>query len=107
MHRIAMRGSVLYASAWLPRVKMPVLIRGQNYSTNTEVAKELGISPVTLWRWRKKGVIPAGLRSRTGQVLFTQDEVVMIRNYFNKLEPIELGSIRQLGLFGRTREEEQ
>jgi len=86
---------------------MPVLIGGQTYSTNVEVARELGVNPVTLWRWRKKGAIPAGLRSRTGQVLFAPDEVALIRGYANKLEPIDLGSTRQLGLFVRTREEEQ
>jgi transposase-like protein len=86
---------------------MPVLIDGQEYRTNAEVTRELGINPVTLWRWRKKGAIPAGLRFRTRQVLFTPDEVARIRDYANKLEPIELGSTRQLGLFIRSREEEQ
>ena len=77
------------------------------FLTPDEVAGLLRKDLSTLWRWRKKGAIPAGLRSRTGQVLFTPDEVVLIRNYFNKLEPIELGSVRQLGLFRRMREEEQ
>jgi DNA-binding transcriptional MerR regulator len=81
---------------------MPVLISGQNYSTKDEVAKDLGINPVTLWRWRKKGAIPTGLRSRNRQVLFSPDEVTQILEYANKLEPIELGGIRQLGLFPKT-----
>ncbi len=86
---------------------MPVLIGGQSYSTNVEVARELGVNPVTLWRWRKKGAIPAGLRARTRQVLFTPGEVALIHEYANKLEPIELGSTHQLGLFVRGREEKQ
>jgi len=81
---------------------MPVAINGQNYSTKDEVAKDLGINPVTLWRWRKKGAIPTGLRSRKGKVLFSPDEVTQIRDYANKLEPIELGGMRQLGLFSKT-----
>jgi DNA-binding transcriptional MerR regulator len=85
---------------------MPILISGQTYTTNAEVAKELGINTVTLWRWRRKGVIPAGLRSRSGQVLFTPEEVILIRNFFNKLAPIDLGGVRQLRLFRANREEQ-
>ena len=84
---------------------MPVEINGQKYSTSAEVAEELTINPVTLWRWRRKGLIPAGLRSRNRQVLFTADEVAQIREYSTKLVPIELGAARQLGLFARNREE--
>ena len=85
---------------------MPVAINGQNYNTKDEVAKDLGINPVTLWRWRKKGAIPAGFRSRDGKVLFSPQEVTQILEYANKLEPIELGGTRQLGLFPKTRKGE-
>ena len=37
---------------------MPVVINGLNYNTKDEVAKDLGINPVTLWRWRRKGAMP-------------------------------------------------
>jgi DNA-binding transcriptional MerR regulator len=87
---------------------MPVEIGGQTYHTNNEVSEDLGITRQTLWRWREKGKIPAGLRSRNRQVLFTDDEVAAIEEYANKLEPIELGSTRQqLALFGRIREAEE
>jgi hypothetical protein len=82
---------------------MPVTIENEEYHTNSEVADTLGVSRQTLWRWREKGFIPVGLRYRTRQVLFTAVEVDAIRQYANKLVPIELGgsSPRQIGLFGR------
>jgi len=84
---------------------MPVQVGGLTYYTNNEVSEELGVSRQTLWRWREKGRIPSGVRYRTRQVLFTADEVAAIREYSNKLVPIELGGTRQLGLFGRPRSE--
>jgi excisionase family DNA binding protein len=84
---------------------MPVQVGETTYLTNNEVSEELGVSRQTLWRWREKGRIPAGVRYRTRQVLFTADEVAAIREYANKLEPIEFGGTRQLGLFGRTSNE--
>jgi hypothetical protein len=38
-------------------------------------------------------------------VLFTGEEFELIREYAEKLEPIELGGTRQLGLFGNSRAE--
>lgn len=84
---------------------MPVLIGGQKYFTNNEVSEQLSVSRQTLWRWREKGRIPPGVRYRTRQVLFTEEEVAAIRAYANKLEPIQLGGTRQLGLFSRIRPE--
>jgi len=89
---------------------MPVTIEGEEYYTNSEVSDELKVSRQTLWRWREKGSIPAGLRYRTRQVLFKADEVEAIRQFANRLVPIELGgsSVRQLGLFGRgSRQQEE
>ncbi len=82
---------------------MPVTIEGRKYYTNAEVSDELRVSRQTLWRWREKGSIPAGLRYRTRQVLFKADEVEAIRQFANRLVPIELGlgPVRQLGLSGR------
>lgn len=88
---------------------MPVEIQGEQYYTNSEVAVELRVSRQTLWRWRDKGSIPAGWKYRTRQVLFSAEEVEEIRQFANRLVPIELGSgtVRQLGLFSsRPRQEE-
>jgi predicted site-specific integrase-resolvase len=89
---------------------MPVIIEGEEYFTNSEVSDELKVSRQTLWRWREKGSIPAGLRYRTRQVLFKAEEVEDIRQFANRLVPIELGSgsVRQLDLFRRgSRQEEK
>lgn len=89
---------------------MPVTIEGKQYFTNSEVSDQLQVSRQTLWRWREKGTIPAGLRYRTRQVVFTVEEVGAIRQFANKLEPIELGGSgtgRQLGLFGRRSRQEE
>jgi hypothetical protein len=89
---------------------MSVIIEGEEYYTNSEVSDRLKVSRQTLWRWREKGSIPAGLRYRTRQVLFTAKEVEAIRQFANKLEPIELGGSgtgRQLGLFGRRSRQEE
>lgn len=85
---------------------MPVQVAELTYYTNNEVSEESGVSRQTLWRWREKGRIPAGVRYRTRQVLFTAEEAEAIREYANRLEPIEFGGTRQLGLFGRARSEE-
>lgn len=88
---------------------MPVQVEGEQYYTNSEVSEELGVSRQTLWRWREKGSIPTGLRYRTRQVLFKREEVDAIRQFANRLIPIELGGggTRQLGLFRRGSQQEE
>jgi DNA-binding transcriptional MerR regulator len=82
-----------------------VLIGDQRFYPLTEVAEELRVSRQSLWLWRKSGKIPMGQRGRR-QVLFTEAEVSTIRDYANRLEPIELGGIRQMRLFsGRVAKE--
>jgi excisionase family DNA binding protein len=88
---------------------MPVQVEGELYFTNSEVSEELRVSRQTLWRWREKGIIPTGLRYRTRQVLFKREEVDAIRQFANRLVPIELGGggTRQLGLFRRGSQQEE
>lgn len=89
---------------------MPVTIEGEEYYTTSEVSDQLKVSRQTLWRWREKGSIPVGLRYRTRQVLFTAQEVYAIRQFANKLEPIELGGSgagRQMGLFAKSPRQEK
>jgi len=76
-----------------------VLIGDQRFHPLAEVAEELQITRQSLWLWRKSGKIPMGQRGRGRQVLFTESEVSSIRDYANRLEPIELGGIRQMRLF--------
>ncbi len=67
---------------------MPREIGGVVYVSAAEVAKEVGVSRQTLWRWRRDGKIPCGHRARDRQILFTEREVDEIRSHANKIEPI-------------------
>jgi hypothetical protein len=66
-----------------------VLIDGVTYYVAAEICRDLGVARQTLWRWRDARKIPAGHRYRGYQILFTEEEVVTIRQYANRLEPAE------------------
>ena len=78
---------------------MPRDIGGVVYVAGAEVAREIGVSRQTLWRWRRAGRIPAGHRFRDGQIVFTEHEVEEIREHANKLEPTNDRDAKQLNLF--------
>jgi predicted DNA-binding transcriptional regulator AlpA len=65
-----------------------VKIAGTTYLPATEVAKHVGISRTTMWRWRQEGKIPLGRRYRNGLILFSPAEVELVRNYADSLEPV-------------------
>lgn len=71
-----------------------VLIEGVRYVPASAVCRLLGLARQTLWRWRSKAQVPKGARYRGQQVLFTEGEVAMIREYANRLEPLEQGRSR-------------
>jgi hypothetical protein len=75
-----------------------MLIEGVTYLSATDIQRELGVTRQTLWRWRKERKIPLGRRYRNKQVVFTQQEVEAIREYSNRLEPVEVGRTSQLKL---------
>ena len=78
-------------------------IDGITYFSVSELLVELGVSRQTLWRWRQQRKIPSGHRYRDKSILFTTDEVELIRQYANRIEPTEKShgqtEFRQLGLF--------
>ena len=67
---------------------MPTKIKGHQYWTVSEIADELGVSRQTLWRWRKADEIPQGCKARGNRVVFSLDEVVAIRAFAERVEPI-------------------
>ena len=71
---------------------MAVEIEGVHYVSAAELAKEVGVSRQTLWRWRKEAKIPAGHRFRDRQVMFTEPEAEAIREHANRIEPISNSS---------------
>lgn len=73
----------------------PVVIDGVRYVSAGSVCRALGLARQTLWRWRSSGHVPRGARYRGQQVLFTEDEVAAIREFANRLEPLEQEQPRQ------------
>lgn len=82
---------------------MSIEIEGVRYLTRTELLEELDVTRQTLWRWQREGKVPGGLRYRGRQVVFGPDDVEVIREFANRLEPIENGGAAQLPLFANLR----
>lgn len=64
-----------------------IVIKGDPYVGSSEVARAIGVSRQTLWRWRQAGRVPAGRIFRGRHVVFTLPEVEVIRAYATRLEP--------------------
>lgn len=79
---------------------MPIEIDGVTYFSPGDIRREVGVPRQTLWRWRKARKIPPGRRYRDHQVVFTSQEVQAIRDYANRLEPVEPGEADPSKLFG-------
>ena len=71
---------------------MAINIKGVTYYSVTDIHQDLDVTRQTLWRWRKDGKIPQGLRYRGHQIVFTKQEAEAIREYANRLEPAELSN---------------
>ena len=80
---------------------IPIAIDGAEYFAAVALAKSLEISRQTLWRWRKRGKIPAGHRFRDGQIFFTKSEAAEVRQFANLIEPVRVGDVNQLSFFER------
>ena len=68
---------------------MPVEINGREYLQVTEVADAIGVTRQTLWRWRRDGTIPIGRKYRGWQIIYTPSEVELIRQFAERIEPID------------------
>lgn len=78
---------------------MGFILEGKTYFSAADVARELGVSRQTIWRWQKDGKIPGGLRYRDHRVVYTAEEFSVIRDYAHRLEPIDTTPPAQLKLF--------
>lgn len=87
--------------------QMPYEINGVTYYSAVDVAKQVGISRTTLWRWRQEGKIPLGQRYRGHQILFNAAELDAIREYANRLEPADTAAVKQLRLFNGLKPKEE
>lgn len=81
---------------------MPTKVDGIEYFSTAEVLREVGVARQTLWRWRQEGKIPAGHRFRDRMIFFTARELEAVREYANRIEPIDKGAANQLKLFNGT-----
>jgi hypothetical protein len=68
-------------------------INGTRYISLDQVAREVEVSRTTLWRWRQSGKVPLGCRYRGRLTLFTLEERNAIRDYANRLAPIDLSRV--------------
>ena len=62
-------------------------IAGTTYLLATVLARQIGVSRTTLYRWRQDGKIPSGRRDRRRLILFTLAEAQIVRDYADRLEP--------------------
>jgi predicted DNA-binding transcriptional regulator AlpA len=84
----------------MQREIMPVVIGGTTYYPVEEIVKDLGVSRSTFWRWRAlSDELPTGRRYRGKMVVFTQEEVLAIRSFANRLEPVRRPNRAQMKLF--------
>lgn len=78
---------------------MPVEVKGKEYLQVTEVADFIGVARQTLWRWRRSGSIPVGRKYRGRQIIYTANEVELIRQFAERIEPIDDQHRREKTLF--------
>ena len=78
---------------------MPVKINDRRYLFVTEVAEQLGVTRQTLWRWRRDGSIPVGSKYRGRQIVYTAEELEIIRQFSERIEPIDDSHRYQKTLF--------
>lgn len=80
-------------------MSMPIEIAGARYFLAVEVARAVGVTRQTLWRWRHEAKIPQGHRYRDRQVVFSEAELQAVREYAHRIEPIDADDEQQLRLF--------
>jgi predicted DNA-binding transcriptional regulator AlpA len=68
---------------------MPIRIERAEYFTAADVQRTLGVVRQTLWRWRRDRKVPQGRRYRGRTIVYTREEVKVIREYSNRLEPAD------------------
>lgn len=78
---------------------MPVRISGREYFTSSEVCQFAGVSRQTLWRWRQEDKVPAGNRLRGRQLVFSNEELIRVKQYATHLEPAAPRRPDQMSLF--------
>jgi len=68
---------------------MPIKANGVRYLAVTDLLKEVDATRQAIWQWRQERKVPAGHWYRSQQVIFSPEEVGVIRKYANRIEPIK------------------
>ena len=89
MGRFGFQNRVIYIGCDFARVQGMLNIETQPGRTGSNGRSHLlGITRQTLWRWRQAGLVPAGAKYRDHLLVFTDDEVVLIREYAQRVIPV-------------------
>ena len=64
-----------------------LVVEGNPYYSAAHIARSLGVSRQTLWRWRLAEKIPAGHRFRNNKVLFSAADLARIKAFAIHFEP--------------------
>jgi hypothetical protein len=61
--------------------------------TRAEIAKRIGVKPLTIYRWEKRGISPVSPRRvlRTNELVYTEEDVATFQDWMNKTEPAIIG----------------
>jgi hypothetical protein len=70
-------------------------IDGVEYFAAADIHRMLGIGRQTRWRRRTAQKIPQGRRYRDKRIVFTRQELGVIREYANRLEPADSAPLRR------------
>ena len=74
---------------------VPEDIEGVEWYSLEEVETLAGVPHMTLYRWRRNRLVPAGHRRPNNRVYFTRPEIDAIRAYKTTTVPAEVGRPRR------------
>jgi predicted site-specific integrase-resolvase len=61
--------------------------------TRNDVAKRIGVKPITIYRWEKRGISPVTPHRiiRTNELVYTEEDVAVFETWMNKTEVATIG----------------
>jgi len=61
--------------------------------TRNEVAKVIGVTPATIYRWEKRGISPANPKRhlRTKQLIYSDDDRAKLQAFKDETAPAVIG----------------
>jgi predicted site-specific integrase-resolvase len=61
--------------------------------TRAEVAGRIGVRPITIYRWEKRGISPVTPRRvlRTNELIYSEEDVAALEAWMHRTEPAKIG----------------